>query len=276
MKLKIVRNTTFKQSTEDSSRLPAADQVPVETGKVFEVHSWKLLDRNHLKVALTEVKLGDPARNTWYVFAPHVQLISDKNQVTAITQTPAPATSLLPPSKVLNVPYKSQLDNLLNPTGACNVTSFAMAMAYFKIKAKVGVGQLEDELYRYMEKNGLSRWEPDDLAKMASDYGLKDDFTMRGRLSDIRKAIAAGYVCIIHGYFTSFGHIMIVRGYDDTGFFVNDPYGEWTSSGYRNDLSGENLYYSNGLIQSKCSPEGEDYVWLHRVSRPIFSVVKPK
>jgi len=112
-----------------------------------------------------------------------------------------------------------------------------------------------------MERQGLSRWDPYDLATMARNYGLIDDFTMQGRLSDIRKAIAEGRPCIIHGYFTSFGHIVVVRGYDQYGFFVNDPYGEWTSSGYLNN------HYSNALIQSKCSPEGEAYIWLHRLSK---------
>lgn len=79
---------------------------------------------------------------------------------------------------------------------------------------------MEDELYRYMENNGLSRWNPYDLATMARAYGLVDNFTTRGTLKDIRKAIAEGRSCIIHGYFTTFGHIIVVRGYDQYGFFV--------------------------------------------------------
>lgn len=267
MKLKVLQDTTFKQSTEDSSRLPEADKVPVEANKVFNIHSWKLVDKNHIRVALLGASLGNPPRNTWYIYAPHVRLVNNSNQVVVLTQGPSPATSSLPLSKVLNVPYKSQLDNALNPTGACNVTCFAMVMAYLQIRGRTTVGQLEDELYRYMETHGLSRWEPDDLARMATAYGLQDEFTMRGTLADLRKAISLGYPCIIHGYFTSFGHIIVVRGYDQTGFFVNDPYGEWTSSGYRNDWSGENLHYSNGLIQRVCSPEGEDYIWIHRLSK---------
>jgi len=83
----------------------------------------------------------------------------------------------------------------------------------------------------------------------------------------MRKAIAEGYTCIIHGYFTSFGHIMVARGYDQSGFFVNDPFGEWSELGYRTDLSGENLHYSNELIKAKSSPEGENYLWLHRITK---------
>ncbi|MBC6435964.1 hypothetical protein FM036_43435 [Nostoc sp. HG1] len=86
----------------------------------------------------------------------------------------------------------------------------------------------------------------------------------------MRRAIAEGRPCIIHGYFTSFGHIAVVRGYDRTGLFVNDPFGEWTSSGYLTEVSGENLHYSDGLVQSKCSPEGEDFMWIRRLSKPRF------
>jgi hypothetical protein len=267
MKLQVIQGTPFKLTPEDSSRLQQPDKVFVDKGKEFKVHSWKYVGKNHVRVALLGTNLGEPPRNTWYVYVPHIRMINDKNQVVAITQDPAPPAGGTPNSKVLGVPYKSQLDNALNPSGACNVTCFAMVMTYFRIKGKSSVGQLEDELYRYMEANGLSRWEPDDLARMATAYGLKDEFTMRGRLSDLRRAIANGHPCIIHGYFTSFGHIIVVRGYDQAGFFVNDPYGEWTSSGYENDWSGENLHYSNWLIQSRCSPEGEDYVWIHKLSR---------
>jgi hypothetical protein len=62
-------------------------------------------------------------------------------------------------------------------------------------------------------------------------------------------------VCFYLIFNSSFLFI-VIRGYDQKGFFVNDPFGEWFESGYRNDFSGENLHYSNRLIQSKCSPEG--------------------
>lgn len=264
--IKVTQNTVFKQSTADSSEVLAPYKVSVAAGQVFELQSWATANNNHFKITLASGLLGEPPRNTWYVYAPHLQFINQQPQVISLNQPPSPVSGI-PDTKQLNVPYKSQLDNVLNPTGACNVTSMAMVMAYFQIKGSTGVGQLEDELYAYMENKGLVRGNPEDLAQAARDYGLVDDFTYRGSLADIRKAIAEGRPCIIHGNFTSFGHIIVVRGYDPNGFFVNDPYGEWTSSGYRNDLSGENLHYSNGLVQGKCSPEGEDYIWLHRLAR---------
>lgn len=270
MKLTVKQNTVFKQYTIDSNKLGPADKVDVVMGQSFEVHSWKPAGKFHWKVAIVDQAIGNPARNTWYVFSPHVQLLNSKGQAPIPSADPKPVLipARLPVSKRLNVPYHNQLNNSENPRGACNVTCFAMVMNYFKIKKRTSALQLEDELYRYMENQGLSRHEPDDLSTMGKSYGLSNDLTLRGSLYDMKKSISEGKPCIIHGYFTSFGHIITVIGYDNNGFIVNDPFGEWTSDGYIEGPYGGALHYSNSLIQSKCSPEGSNYVWLHRLSKP--------
>lgn len=175
MKLKVSQTTFFKQSTLDSSKLPSQDKVSVNAGKVFEIHSWKAIGKNHLKVALFNEFLGDPPRNTWYVYQPHVQLINSQGET---AQPELPKVMLpsifyrLPKTKELSIPYKSQLDNALNPRGACNVTSYAMVMDYLKIPQRTNAVQLEDELYRFLDSKGLSRWDPYDLAKMGQAYGI--------------------------------------------------------------------------------------------------------
>ncbi len=272
MKLKVLQHTFFKQSTADSDQLPAQSKVAVAAGTEFEIHSWKAIEKNHLRIAILDESLGNPPQNTWTIYTPHVQLVNSRDAIV----TPQHANQLpripdlglgLPKTKLLNVPYHTQLNNALNPMGACNVTCYAMVMRYFQIQKRTNAVQFEDELYRYLEKHNLSRHDPGDLAEMGREYGLNVDLTLRGSLMDIRRAIAQGKPCIVHGYLTSFGHIIVIRGYDQKGFFVNDPFGEWFESGYRNDLSGENLHYSNQLIQSKCSPEGANYLWLHRISK---------
>ncbi|MBW4440909.1 MAG: C39 family peptidase [Plectolyngbya sp. WJT66-NPBG17] len=269
MKLKVLQSTTFKRSPVDSSELSIQDKVTIPAGEEFEVHSYKPVGSNHVRIALVDRFLGNPPRNTWYVYQPHIQIYNQRGQVKNFVRRPSIGVPnlLLPQSKLLNVPYHTQLNNAENPKGACNVTSFAMVMRYFRISKRTNAMQFEDELYRYMENKGLSRHDPEDLAVMAENYGLKDDLTLQGRMSDIRKAIAEGKPCILHGYFTSFGHIIVVRGYDQTGLCVNDPFGEWFDSGYRNDLSGENLSYSYNLIQRTASPEGSNFMWLHRLSK---------
>lgn len=166
----------------------------------------------------------------------------------------------------LKVNYFSQLDNRLNPFGSCNVTSFAMVLDYYHVPrnpAYSGYSQFEDELYRFCEINNLNRHSPYDLRDLFNLYAAGkaiDYFTFKASIEQCQESIEAGNPCIFHGYFTRFGHIIVVRGFDDTGFFVNDPYGEWFSTGYRTDLSGENLHYSYDLIKRLCI---DSQFWVH-------------
>lgn len=261
MKLQVIQNTTLKQLTEDSLSLSEQGNLLLKAGEIFSVHSWKPLDRNYLKVVL-DSSFGKHTQTIWFAYIPHVQLINDNGEVKAIPQSFPSKTSSL------KMPYNNQVDDVQCPTGACNVTSFAMVMAYFRVKrTRNNIWLMEDEVYQHLRINKLDHWNPRDLAKMASNYGLKDDFTMRGGLSDIRQAVLQGHPCILHEHSTCFGNTVVIRGCDQNGFFVNDPYGRWTSSGYRDDLSGENVYYSNEFIQSKYSSAEDDFLWLHRLSK---------
>lgn len=175
--------------------------------------------------------------------------------------------------KVLQVSYKSQRDNKYNPSGSCNVTSIAMCVCFHGIKGDGSEKQLEDQLYRYCQETGLSRHDPNDLAYMVNErfQGIvKDAFTNHGTFDDIRKAIDEGNPCVVHGYFTQFGHIIVIKGYDDTGFIVNDPWGEYHSDGYDTSVSGEGLHYSYKLMARVCSPESEKNpcnIWLHVIKK---------
>jgi GH24 family phage-related lysozyme (muramidase)/uncharacterized protein YvpB len=261
--LEAITETFLKKEKLDSSQLAPNQLVAVETGK-----QWKVEEKLEVEGHSQKVRLAYGAGD-WWIYLPHWK--------EAGTPTPAPAAgaaqtvttqAVQAGKKDLAVPYLSQLDNELNPYGSCNVTCVAMCLYYLGLPLRTGT-QLEDELYRKMEKLGKDRHNPYDLQFLIGTYpGFKDIFRANGTFRDIQTSIDAGNPVIVHGYFTNAGHIIVIRGYDDKGFFVNDPYGEWFSSGYDNNRSGERLHYSYNLIARTCSEESVDnprHIWYHTV-----------
>lgn len=160
----------------------------------------------------------------------------------------------------LDVPYYSQNDNVENPSGSCNVTSMAMCLAYLHPARNYGWGgngQLEDFLYADMIRRGLSRHNPHDINRWFALNNVRSTFDGCSTSQQIRAHIDRGSPVIVHGYFTSFGHIVTVIGYDATGLIVHDPYGRYP---YGDWTSGEAVHYSNGTILATCDHDG---IWAH-------------
>jgi uncharacterized protein YvpB len=278
--IKANRDTKLKLRPIDSSKLGADEYRGHTAGEELAIVSVRKApnDQKHWEVRFADaLTIGGKPRKTCYIFADHwdgvgkiyqeVKTLARSQQLNAL---PAQRDRVLLP-----VPYLSQRDNYENPDGACNVTSFAMVMSYFGVTSRTGARQLEDELYRYMEDNGLSRHSPLDLRTMARSYGLIDNFDSKATIEQVKKHLSSGKPVVIHGYFTSFGHIVTVIGYDERGLIVHDPYGEWYSWGYdRNDPYGNNskgkqLTYSYGLIERTCLTD--DQFWVHFVDREVVT-----
>lgn len=165
----------------------------------------------------------------------------------------------------LRVPYKSQLDNRDNPSGTCNTTSVAMVLEGLGVKQKNPSMQFEDELTAHMRDTGLSRHSPQDLAHVIRQYGCKDVFKDKATIQEVKNHLLTFNPVIIHGYFTSFGHIIVGTGFNPTGLFVHDPNGEYFPNGYRKDLPGSNLLYSYPLIERTCQTDNQ--FWVHFISK---------
>ena len=247
------RNTIFKTRPIQSTQLPEQEKETISGGKSFKLNHFEV-DRNHIRITLQSDSFK--GSKVWYVYGPHAEIFEGNKQV---------FPNLKPKTIKLDVPYKSQLDNYYNPTGTCNVTSIAMCLEYLGIPRRDNIGQFEDELYEYAIHNGLSRHSPYDLAKIVRAYGGKDNFKDNATIEEVKDWLAGGNPVVIHGYFTSFGHIIVLVGYNAFGFYVHDPYGEWFSSGYRTDLSGKYLQYSYNLIRTTCIPDGS--FWVHFISK---------
>ncbi len=253
--LKITQVTWLKTSFAQSAILPDSEKRRVLAGSEFKIQNYQHI-RNHYAVRLVEPLDG---RRDWFVFVKDATIDGGAVGLGAIA---------LPESKLLEVPYKNQRNNQLNPDGACNVSCVAMVLLYFGIKPKRPneFAQFEDELYAYTDDHGLNRHDPIDLSRLMQRYGIANSFDSQSNIDAVKAQIAAGKPSILHGYFTQFGHIITAIGYDADGLLVNDPYGEWHSWGYdrnnwENGTKGKHQHYSYGLIRSVCMPD--DKLWAH-------------
>ena len=253
--LRTLTKTVFKQRPLQSTDLEEAEKFIVEANREFSIDTFTE-ERRHLRFALSDGPID--GFDIWYGFEEHVEITGNAKGPDGLLY-PKPR----PRAIKLEVPYLSQLDNFENPTGSCNVTSLAMCLKYFRVPQRTRAAQFEDELYRYAIANGYSRHDPYDLAHIMNDYGCKDDFRITATISEVKDWLADRKPAIVHGYFTSFGHILVLVGYDEKGFYVHDPYGEWFASGYRTDLPGDYLHYSYRLIEDVCIPDGN--FWVHFV-----------
>jgi Peptidase_C39 like family len=251
MKLTITQTTYLKARPLQSTDLQAKEKIPITPGTVLDLNTCDR-DRNHWRITFQK-SINRPG--IFFIYEGHCKIEGPTNKQ---------GTSLDATIK-LEVPYRSQLDNFLNPTGSCNVTSLAMCLDFLKISRREKSGQFEDELYRYAITKDYSRHEPRDLARIVRDYGATDKFTEWGTIERCKSHLASGNPCVIHGYFTSFGHIIVLVGYNSDGFLVHDPYGEWFKSGYDTQANGAYLNYSYDLIERTCIPDGQ--FWVHFISK---------
>ena len=150
-----------------------------------------------------------------------------------------------------NVPYFFQYDNRLFPGTSCQNTSIAMVLAYLGWR-----GQPDDitSVYgKYMAQ------EPAGLARLFNTYGASMGASQRllpnlnGSISGLKSELDRGHPVIVHGYFTRAGHVLVVLGYDEDGYYVHDPAGAWSQvfkGGYLNGGSGRSTYYSRDAFEA--------------------------
>lgn len=157
----------------------------------------------------------------------------------------------------LSVQYFYQYNNSYEPGSTCGLTSAAMLLRRW------GKSVTPDSLYlSYGKAQGQS---PGALENLYEAHGLYATSTYAGTESSIKAHIDAGRPVVVHGYFTSSGHIVLLIGYDSTGWFVNDPAGKWAGCkgcGYPNRTStnGRGVHYSYTSVRSAIGNSGS--IWM--------------
>jgi hypothetical protein len=161
----------------------------------------------------------------------------------------------------LNVPFDSQVsDERENPETQvgkefwrnCNINCLSMVLDFFgyKVSEKQLYDLIEgDSGHIYANTQGITgsvlRVYYRMLAWAAREITGKSEIYCRDipaiTKMQCQNILRAGYPVIIGGWFTDSGHVVVLRGFDNLGWFVNDPAGD-RYKGYFN-FYGDNVHY---------------------------------
>lgn len=152
---------------------------------------------------------------------------------------------------LISTPYFLQGQNKYEPGATCGLTSAAMLLGYWSSQLQSEI-KSPDELYEtYGKRQGQS---PDTLRNLYIDQGYMADHTYSGTRQDIKDQLDKGRPVVIHGWFTRNGHIILIVGYNEEGFIVNDPAGNWQRCyrcGYGSGQTGNERIYTYEQMSDK-------------------------
>ncbi len=243
--------TWLKASTAQSADLAADQRCALSARDLLELAGEpEPAAGGHYRVELSRSRPGCALREG-YIFGDHFDLGG-----LALGENP------------LEGPYYYQYHNRYEPGATCGLTSGAMLLGFH------GSSLRPDDLYRrYGKRLGQSPVGLATIYRRELGYGIG---TYAGSRSQIRRHIDAGRPVVIHGNFTGSGHIVLIVGYDDTGWILHDPAGRWAGCyrcGYpgRTSTNGRYVHYSYGSMSaSMIGPDGD--IWMSVGSTEPFDL----
>ncbi len=181
---------------------------------------------------------------------------------------------------VTGVPYFYQYSNTVNPSGSCQNTTIAMMLKYYAIKeGKTAIANAitVDDISSYWGTSKAQTVEGyvDLFNREAAFRGInvRDRGTRTATFTKVRDLLAQGKPVVVHGYMTSYGHVVSLLGYDAGGYYCNDPAGKWNQVTYAvggysgaNATEGIGVKYGKTAFEAAVSPDG--LVWLHEFYYP--------
>jgi hypothetical protein len=170
------------------------------------------------------------------------------------------------------VKYFNQHDNRYEPQGTCNFTSVASCLTGYGFVG--GGGRFPDEIFQKYNPD-YSRHDPLTLVKIFKDYGIQDVFSYATDWEDVINHLKTKQPCILHGDWTDFGHIILLKEINSEGLIVcNDSNGEFNAKTgqYNKWASGENDTYLPSSLLKWCNytMPGSKAVWCHRIGKGLI------
>jgi hypothetical protein len=168
---------------------------------------------------------------------------------------------------ISDVPYYYQYYNDINGDGSCQNSAVAVVLNYY------GWDGNPDTISSSDFGTGTAQT-PEGLAKVFNHYAQNGGLDVRvndhryGSMSDLNQLLAAGKPVIVHGYFTGYGHVITLVGYDGTYYYANDSAGKWNQH-YKGDYhhsaaAGKYVkYHKSNVKDAVYSSDGK--LWYHEI-----------
>jgi hypothetical protein len=169
--------------------------------------------------------------------------------------------------------YFYQYANDLAPGATCQNTSIAMVLSAFGWTGDPD--EITAEFGRYTAQS------PSGLANIFNVLAQREGVSARltantsGTLERLHQLLSQGKPVITHGYFTSFGHVLVVTDFDGTHYTAYDPAGTWSGTfggGYPHGwepTAGKGIRYPKAAFEQAISTlDGSTYasLWIHELT----------
>jgi len=249
--IKFVKTTTLRTVIEDIAELSEEQQVEIEEGSVYQIHSYAYQTGDYLKIAF----LGQSfkGKNTWFVHSQDVEVSNPRLQI-------KPNKILLP------LPWFPQTDNYRDAERTCNSSSCAMCLEYFrpgKLPGKDGDNIYVEVVFEYGDTT-----DHEVQTKALAQFGLNSTWNTNLDFEDVYRELEAGRPAVIGIYHRgttehpSGGHMIVVRGRTEEGdFIVNDPYGS-LNDGYTGAVeNGTGAIYGKYEMTYRWTTDGPGTGW---------------
>jgi hypothetical protein len=172
------------------------------------------------------------------------------------------------------VPYLYQYDNPYgegNAHGAntCQVTSLAMVLNY--VYERDGIPKRAKPEQFYSDREYAKT--PEGVAQILKEQLGHGLWSRTGTRDEIKGLIRSQRPVVVNGYFTKGGHVLVITGFTNQGWIVNDPAGLWSGdneNAYPNsDGSGFMAVYSYSSLSDEVIGADGDIWYASGDSKPI-------
>jgi len=162
------------------------------------------------------------------------------------------------------IPYYNQYDNANYGWSTCQNTSIAMVLSYYENVIH------PDTIFLKWGKDIAQS--PSGLNRVYSDYSSKSIIRTYTDATpeNLKDFLSRGFTAIVHGYFTQYGHVLVVKSFDGQFYYVNDPAGKWRECfkcGYDDSYNGITKYSKQAFENAVFTSDGSTYLpgWIHLI-----------